>query len=262
MLQAGYSIVTIKHDIFMDTTGSSLQSFFEVHDVSVDDTVIHLAAVGVSSSRTLLENLVSNVIGTETLLKVSAKMGMRRFLITGSCFEYGLTGNSGHKLTSTSSLAPLDNHSISKSTQFYLARALAHELGLDLTYIRLFQVFGPGESSTRLYPALRKAIDDGADFPLSSGMQVRDFTHVDYVCKFLINELKLLRGFQVINAASGHGTSVKDFAEFIWEKNKASGKLLLGSIPQKQPLFKYLVGEPTLSLGRERIAPFYLHPDV
>lgn len=80
--------------------------------------------------------------------------------------------------------------------------------------VRLFTVYGPGERSGRLLPALIAAARSGHDLPLTAGEQRRDFTYVEDVAEGLLR-LGLVAGQAPgpVNLATGRLESVRRFAE-------------------------------------------------
>ena len=146
-----------------------------------------------------------------------------------------------------------------KALGFLECKEFALKLDVNITYARLFQVFGEGEKNSRLYPSLISAGIKGNDFKMSSGTQIRDFIHVNDVVNALIEEINLLSKWQVINICSGIGTSVRDFADFQWKNINAKGKLLIGEIPSKEEKLVRLVGKPSNNKRRKLINPFYIN---
>lgn len=257
----GYDVVPIHHKLFVENQGEMLRQFLSKKLIKNNSIVIHLASSGHLNS--LEHDIQSNVVGTENLIRQTSNFGIRKFIVIGTCFEYGLSGNSINKLSVESDLRPACNHSLSKVFQFHFCQSFAHKLSLDLSYLRPFQVYGGiAEDKERLYPSLISAIKSNRDLKISVGSQIRDFIHVDALTDFISDEIKLLSGFQVLNVASGEGTSVKKFAEFYWKKYKAKSNLIFGALDQKQPLLTRLVGEPSNNKNRRKLDPFHMYPHI
>lgn len=80
--------------------------------------------------------------------------------------------------------------------------------------VRLFTVYGPGERSGRLLPALIAAARAGRDLPLTAGEQRRDFTYVEDVAEGLLRlGLVSAPAPGPVNLATGRLESVRRFAE-------------------------------------------------
>jgi nucleoside-diphosphate-sugar epimerase len=258
----GYDVVPIHHKLFAESDGETLNQFFSKRLIENNSIVIHVASSGVHAKNSLEYDIQSNVVGTENLIRETFKFGIRKFIVIGTCFEYGLTGNSTNTLSVKSDLRPLDNYSLSKVFQFYLCQSLAHKLSLDLSYLRPFQVYGGAEKEGRLFQSLISAIKSNKNFKTSVGLQIRDFIHIDALTDFISDEINFLSGFQVLNVASGVGTSVRKFVEFYWKKYKVKSSLKFGAVDEKQPLLTRLVGEPSNNKNRRKLDPFHMYPHI
>ncbi len=258
----GYNVIPINHKLFLESDRRILNKFFLESSFESNSIVIHVASSGVLANNTLEYDIRSNVIGTNNLIHEAFNFGLRKFIVIGTCFEYGLSGNSENTLSINADLKPFDNYSLSKVFQYQLCQSLAEKLSLDISYLRPFQIYGGAENEKRLFPSLISAIKNNKSFEVSAGSQVRDFVHIDALSDFIVDEINLLSGFQILNVASGIGTSVKDFVEFYWKKYKATSNLELGKLDQKQPLLKRLVGEPSKNENRRKIDPFYMYSHI
>jgi nucleoside-diphosphate-sugar epimerase len=89
---------------------------------------------------------------------------------------------------------------------------------LSLTWLRLFNIYGPGEGSKRLTPYLVQSARAGTPALLSSGEQMRDFSYVDDVANLLIGSgLAASRqpSWEVANVGSGVVLPVRQFVECV-----------------------------------------------
>ena len=77
----------------------------------------------------------------------------------------------------------------------------------------------------------------GEDFPMSAGIQIRNFIHVEDVATVFVDALSrndLQPGQPVAeNLGSKNTLSVREFAEAEWKRLGATGKLLPGAIPMR-----------------------------
>jgi len=195
---------------------------------------IHLAAHSANVPYDSLENcLYWNLQTSLNLVRQAADEGVSRFVIAGTCFEYGRGGERYEFIPTNAPLEPVDSYSTSKAAASVALMGLARMAGLSLSYHRIFQVFGEGEAEGRFWPSLRLAASRGEDFPMSPGEQMRDFIGVEDVAKHFANELLLeppSPGEPVIrHVGTGKATSLLDFARHWWEGWGASGKLRPGA---------------------------------
>ena len=259
LIKNNYEVNIINREIFASKNESDLNNFIEKSNIEKNSVLIHLAATGVTTQCSLEENLLVNVFYMRRLIESFFFKGLKNFLIIGSCFEYGSSGNKQLLVSPSTELEPIGYHSISKAMGYFECKEFALSKEVNVTYARLFQVYGKGENSSRLYPSLISAGLKGEDFKMSSGNQIRDFTHVNDVVKALVNEINLLSNWQVINICSGIGTTVKEFANFHWSNINAKGKLIFGKISTKDEKLMRLVGEISNDKKRGLIKPFYLN---
>lgn len=134
-----------------------------------------------------------------------------RLVHVGSALEYGTTGGELHE---SSACAPTTSYGRSKLAGTLALQHLASRHGLEACIARLFTVFGPGEHSGRLLPALLAARNTGAVIPLSAGTQRRDFAYVEEATEGLLRlAVSAAEPGEVVNLATGTMHSVREFAE-------------------------------------------------
>ncbi|MDA7891101.1 NAD-dependent epimerase/dehydratase family protein [Akkermansiaceae bacterium] len=202
------------------------------------DAVIHLAAYGVNPAQnSWKEAIYWNVVCLERMLEASKAAGVKRFVLAGSCFEYGLSGEQYEKIPVDAPLLPNKAYDASKAAATILAQAFARQNDLELAILRPFQVFGVGEAPNRLWPSLKKAAEEGRDFEMTLGEQLRDFVPVESVAQsFVAHALdqQIEGGCPVIkNLGTGVATSIADFARHWWSECQATGALKMGALPYR-----------------------------
>jgi nucleoside-diphosphate-sugar epimerase len=206
----------------------------DFHDIFKDcDVCIHLAAHGVNSGQDdWYECYRVNVMASLKLWLQAYDAGVKRFIITGSCSEYGKSGEIFDYLPVTAPLQPVSAYGSSKVSATFAAVGFAVEKQVELVVLRLFHVFGEGEPESRFWPSLRKAALEGEDFPMTQGDQIRDFVPVTYIAdRFLhyTENTALQRGKpQIVNIGTGQPQSLLQFAQQWWNHWNAKGKLLPG----------------------------------
>lgn len=201
-------------------------------------SVVHLAAAGVSAGSDDWDTCQHvNVLQSMQLWRAAVAAGIRRFVICGSCFEYGRAGERYDRIPVTAPLEPVTPYAASKAAATMLALGLAAQARLELSVLRPFHVYGEGEAASRFWPALHAAARNGLDFPMTAGQQVRDFTPVSLVAERIHAELTrpdLIPGHPVIcNVGTGVPQTLENFARSCWAKAKAPGRLLVGALPMR-----------------------------
>ncbi|MCR9294637.1 MAG: NAD(P)-dependent oxidoreductase [bacterium] len=227
----------------------------EVPQEALDEceAVIHLAAHSANVPYDTLENCLRwNVLAPLALFRTAIAAGIDRFIVAGSCFEYGRAGERYEFIPTNAPLEPTQSYPASKAAASIVFSQLAIEENLRLSIHRIFQVYGEGETETRFWPSMRRAALEGEDFEMSIGSQVRDFIHVSEVVNALVRAVErtdVLAGQPLIeNIASGQARSLRDFAEACWQGWNAKGKLLVGAKPpRRNDIQRFAAEVPTVS---------------
>jgi nucleoside-diphosphate-sugar epimerase len=210
------------------------------------EAFIHLAAYGVADGSHDWEGCFQiNVIDSLRLWRQAVAVGIRRFLIVGSCFEYGRSGERYDFIPVTAPLEPTTAYGASKAAATMAALALAVEEQLELLIARPFHVYGKGEAEGRFYPSLVTAALGDNDFPMTEGNQVRDFQPVEQAAKKLLNSLANCMPKagtpKLMNLGSGFPQTLYAFAEGEWIKLHARGRLARGKIPfRENEIMRYI----------------------
>ena len=207
-------------------------------DLQGVDCIVHLAAHSANVPYDSLEEcLQQNVLQPLILFRRATQAGIRRFVVAGSCFEYGTAGERYEFIPVDAPLEPTTSYPASKAAASVAFHSFACEEKLELLIARIFQVYGEGESENRFWPTLRRAALAGEDLPMTEGDQVRDFIQVSEVAARLL-DLALHEvippGYPIVkNIGTGNPMSLADFARSQWKDLGATGRLLLGSVPKR-----------------------------
>lgn len=209
-----------------------------VQDFANCEAVVHLAAHSMSLPHDTLENcLYWNVIAPLAMFRSAVSSGIGRFIVAGSCFEYGRSGERYDFIPVDAPLMPTDSYSASKASASIVFSQLAIEHQLRLSIHRIFHVYGKGEAATRLWPSLTRAAVRGEDFQMTSGVQVRDFSPVEEVASKLLDSVvrhDVVSGEPIIeNVGTGIPTTLRNFSEEWWCRLGAKGELQFGVLPDR-----------------------------
>lgn len=220
----------------------------EIDSLKGCECVVHLAAHSANFPYDTLENCVlHNVIYPLKLFRIAMAAGIKRFIVAGSCFEYGRSGDRYNFIPVDAPLEPTATYPASKAAASVAFHAFACENDLELLMLRIFQVYGEGELETRFWPSLKKAALDGKDFPMTDGLQIRDFINVVDTAAEIIratSNIKIEPGNPlVMNIGSGRPQSLADFAKSQWKRYEAKGDLLIGAVENRHLEINRLVPE-------------------
>lgn len=218
------------------------------------DVLVHLAThTGNVPYDSLANCLHWNLTAVLTLFEQARLAGIRRFVVAGSCFEYGSSGERFDAIPTDAPLEPTNSYAASKAAASIALLQWAKEHKLSLEILRIFHVYGEGELESRFWPSLRRAALAGEDFPMTEGEQIRDFMPVEAVASAFLDRATLIDwssvAVQVLNLSSGEPISICTFAQRCWKHWDASGKLILGQIPYRSSeVMRYVAGENLIKI--------------
>ncbi|MBN8856802.1 MAG: NAD(P)-dependent oxidoreductase [Sphingobacteriales bacterium] len=165
--------------------------------------------------KVFLENMISN--------------GLKNVNITGTCFEYGMQEG---KLKEDMPSLPDNPYAIAKNNLRLYIESLKSRFFFTCKWIRLFYMFGKGQSAKSLLSQLQQALDNKEDiFNMSGGEQTRDFLPVEKVAKYIVDIAAQTEVTGVINCCSGIPVTVKQLVQEYLKENNQSIKLNLGYYP-------------------------------
>jgi len=246
-LSAGHSVLAIRRSptsrprICLNLQPHWLDRALEevtAEDLKGCDVLVHLAAhTGNVPYDTLINCLRWNLTAVLALFEQARLAGIQRYVVAGSCFEYGRSGERYEAIPTTAPLEPTNSYSASKAAASIALCQWAKEHGMSLDLLRVFHVFGEGEAETRLWPLLRSAALAGKDFPMTPGEQLRDFIPVEDVAASFLRESECQKSHSpnvaVKNIGTGVPQSIREFTEHWWKQWHAKGSLLVGALPYR-----------------------------
>ena len=217
------------------------KSLDQVNKVDLEgvDVIVHLAAHSMYPPYDTLDKcLYWNLSAPLQLFNEALESGVTKFIVAGSCFEYGLSGEEYDFIPVEAMLRPTLTYAASKAASSIAFYQFAVQHQIKFSYNRIFQVFGEGEAASRLWPSLKKAALAGEDFPMTKGEQIRDFIPVEEVAQYFVDAClndDLVAGQPKFhNVGSGNPQSILEFSEVWWKKWQAKGKLLIGILPYRE----------------------------
>ena len=183
------------------------------------DFVIHLAAQTSVSQSVANPKTTADIIvdGTVNVLKSCVKTNVKNIIFSSSAAVYGNSINT--LLAENAQLSPLSSYGASKLVAEYNLLAFSKLFGLNCISLRLFNVYGNGQSSEA--GVIRKFLKNiSNDVPIEifgDGVQSRDFVHVSDVIQAFycaIRNIETKRG-EVYNIGSGTATSINELASLL-----------------------------------------------
>jgi dTDP-glucose 4,6-dehydratase len=178
------------------------------------DLVVHFAAEShVDRSITGAAGFVlTNVLGTQTLLEGARNARVRRFVHVSTDEVYGSIPIGSWP--ESHPLEPNSPYSASKAGSDLMARAYAHTYGMDICVTRCSNNYGPYQFPEKVIPLFVTTLLDGGRVPLyGDGENVRDWLHVDDHCRGIQLVLDKGRSGEVYNIGGGTELSNKQLTE-------------------------------------------------
>jgi dTDP-6-deoxy-L-talose 4-dehydrogenase (NAD+) len=181
------------------------------------DIVIHLAWEG-------LPNYLSpRHVEVELPLQLGflhglAAAGLKRLVVAGTCFEYGMQTGRLHE----DMAQPSNPYGAAKDALRRELESLSKQSPLDLRWLRLFYLYGEGQSPTSLYSLFRAAVARGdRRFDMSPGDQTRDFMAIPDAAAAIVDVALADRAPGIVNVCSGAPCTVRELVER-WRREMGS----------------------------------------
>jgi len=178
------------------------------------DAVVHFAAEShVDRSITgAADFVVTNVVGTQTLLEAARRARVGRFLHVSTDEVYGSISQGSWP--ETHPLEPNSPYSASKAGSDLIARAYHRTHGMDVVVTRCSNNYGPYQFPEKVIPLFVTNLIDGGTVPLyGDGSNVRDWLHVDDHCRGIHLVLSRGRAGEIYNIGGGTELSNKELTE-------------------------------------------------
>jgi dTDP-glucose 4,6-dehydratase len=160
------------------TDEASMEGLFEQYQ---PQGIIHFAAE--SNVDKSIERpdafITTNVMGTNILLRLAVKYGVKRYHQISTDEVYGSLALTDPAFTEAHPLVPNNPYSASKAAADLLVRSYHKTYGLNTVITRCSNNFGPNQDDTKLIPRFIKKLKAGENVPLyGDGSQRRDWLHV------------------------------------------------------------------------------------
>jgi len=192
------------------------------------DVMIHLAWEGLPHYKEAFHVEV-NYPRHAALLENMVRNGLQSLTVIGTCLEYGMQeGALGEDLAAR----PGNPYALAKDKLRRRLEELQTGQPFSLKWVRLFYMWGKGQSPKSLISQLDKALEEGAEvFNMSGGEQERDYLPVEEVAAYIVRIALQQEVEGIINCCSGQPVRVKDFVEDYLRRHHKKINLNLGYYP-------------------------------
>jgi UDP-glucose 4-epimerase len=181
------------------------------------DVVFNLASYGVNPKESDPDIMIdANLQFVSRLLHVTSQWPLKRFIHTGSCFEYG-EPDDRKPMTEDHHLRPLSLYGATKAASVLFGNALAAKLSTPFITLRLFGVYGKGERPHRLIPYTMDRLKKNEPVDLTPGEQVRDLLYIDDVVDAFVTAARhgSIPSRCVYNVCSGIPVTIREVGETV-----------------------------------------------
>jgi dTDP-glucose 4,6-dehydratase len=168
------------------------------------DVVVHFAAES-HVDRSIMgaaDFVMTNVVGTQTLLQAAVDAGVSKFVHVSTDEVYGSIESGSWP--ETHPLEPNSPYSASKASSDLLARSFYRTHGLPVCVTRCSNNYGPYQFPEKVIPLFVTNLMDGKKVPLyGDGLNVRDWLHVDDHCHGIQLVVESGRAGEIYNIGGG-----------------------------------------------------------
>ncbi|HSV41690.1 MAG TPA: dTDP-glucose 4,6-dehydratase [Nocardioidaceae bacterium] len=182
------------------------------------DVVVHFAAES-HVDRSILgaaDFVMTNVVGTQTLLDSALRIGVEKFVHVSTDEVYGsIAEGSWDELRP---LEPNSPYSASKASSDLLARAYYRTHKLPVCITRCSNNYGPYQFPEKVIPLFVTNLMDGGTVPLyGEGANIRDWLHVDDHCRGIHLVAEGGRPGEIYNIGGGTEMTNKELTGLLLE---------------------------------------------
>lgn len=221
LLNNGHYVVATGTSSFPNDLPSNNENFIYLpHDIGVSidnpydyflnpDALIHAAWQGLSNFHSN-DHIDFNVPASVEFISRLVKNGLRRAVILGTCLEYGYQFG---PLKECDSTYPEVAYAIAKNKLRRQLQLLFNEHRVAWQWLRIFYVYGNGQSPNSLLAQLDKAISNNSTFDMSGGEQLRDYLSVETCVNKISALMDINASSGIFNCCSGKPVSVRKLVE-------------------------------------------------
>ena len=158
--------------------------------------------------------VLTNVLGTQTLLDEARKSGVKTFLQVSTDEVYGSIETGSWK--EDFPLLPNSPYSASKASADLMARSYFRTHKMDVRITRCSNNYGPHQFPEKVIPFFVTNLIEGKKVPLyGTGLNVRDWLHVDDHCRGIHAVLMNGRAGEIYNIGGGRELSNRELTSII-----------------------------------------------
>ena len=207
----------------LNITRKNLFQFFQEPDAA-----IHLAWEGLPGYKDLF-HFERNLFTNYCFLKAMLDGGLKSLTVTGTSLEYGLQNGC---LSEDLPTQPTTSYGLAKDTLRKFLEQLQQKYDFSFKWLRLFYVYGRGQSEKSLLSQLEMVVQTGeGSFNMSGGEQLRDYLPVEKAAEYIVKAAMQIKVFGIINCCSGTPIPIRKLVEDYLAGNPKGIHLNFGYFP-------------------------------
>lgn len=181
--------------------------------------ILHLAAM--ANVRASIEQsplyMEVNALGTTNVLEAARLNNVENVVCASTSSVYGKNSPIPF-VESSAALQPLAAYPASKRATELLGHSFYHLFGLNQTYLRFFNVYGPNGRPDMMPLKVLDALVNGQEITLfDSGRMRRDWTYIEDVVAGIRSALERPLGYEIINLGCGEPETMTAFIDIMEE---------------------------------------------
>ena len=208
-------VLEIDHEVItLDRSRGNITNPTTFLSLEKVEYVFHLAARSFvpDSWNETSDFLNANVIGTTNVLEYCKSLNIPLTYV--SAYVYGLPNSL--PLNEDALIKPNNPYALSKYLAEQVCQFYATYHNLNITIIRPFNIYGPGQATPFLIPKIINQVKKNLTIELFDLSPKRDYVYIDDVIDALVRTFEFkLPGFNVLNIGSGKSISVDEVVEHI-----------------------------------------------
>jgi dTDP-6-deoxy-L-talose 4-dehydrogenase (NAD+) len=195
------------------------------------DILIHLAWGGLPNYQSTT-HMEAELPAQLRFLKACVQSGLKRLVVSGTCFEYGKISG---ELIEDIPTFPCTEYGKAKDLLCRELQILQDRYVFELAWLRLFYLFGRGQSEQSLYSLLEAAISRGdRSFDMSEGNQLRDYLPAREAARLIVEVALCSGNTGIVNICSGAPVTVRRITESWIKERNATIILNFGKLPYSE----------------------------
>lgn len=192
------------------------------------DVLLHLAWNGLPNYQSP-HHVDTELPAQIAFLRDCVDAGLKRLVVTGTCFEYGLAEG---ELSELATAVPHTSYGLAKDRLHSHIQTWRPPADFELAWLRLFYLYGRGQSEKSLYSLFQAALQRGDEsFDMSPGDQIRDFLPVEVAARLIVDIALRPGDAGVVNICSGVPVSVRELVQQWIDASGSTMALNLGQLP-------------------------------